>query len=178
MAAKAKKPKAKQKAKPDLIVIDDKMPAEAYTPPAKPGRPTEYNPAYADMMYEYFNVPAGENVQRENSKGEIVNVWIPSQFPTLAGFARKIGHDRGTLAEWAKIHPEFSRAYKEAQDHQEAILVENGLMEGYNASFSIFTAKNVLGWRDKTDISATVFNTDRPADLTNRVLGGGSTDHT
>ena len=49
-------------------------------------------------------------------------------------------------------YPDFFNAYKRAKDHQERILVQNGLLGLYQGNFAIFTAKNVLGWRDKQEI--------------------------
>tara|TARA_B100000315_G_scaffold260662_1_gene323805 strand:- start:2297 stop:2674 length:378 start_codon:yes stop_codon:yes gene_type:complete len=75
-------------------------------------------------------------------------------------FAWLIGVDRDTLKEWANkrdedgdlVYPEFSAAYKRVTDAQERILITNGLKGGYQANFAIFTAKNVLGWRDRQDL--------------------------
>ncbi len=50
------------------------------------------------------------------------------------------------------MYPEFSAAYKRVTDAQERILITNGLKGGYQANFAIFTAKNVLGWRDRQDL--------------------------
>jgi hypothetical protein len=115
------------------------------------GRPTDYLPEYADQLREYFDIEAGRDVEVENSKGEMQAVRHAADFPTLAEFACKIGVHRETLLEWSKKYPEFSDAYKSAKDHQERILVQNGLKGGYHANFAIFTAKNVLDWRDKSE---------------------------
>jgi hypothetical protein len=65
-----------------------------------------------------------------------------------------------TLHDWATAkdlatgelkHPEFSDAYKKAKDLQEANLIEGTIGNAYNSTFAIFTAKNVLGWRDKIE---------------------------
>lgn len=115
------------------------------------GRPTKYEARFADELLDYFNqVPCTFEIV-ENSKGDMCRVATPASFPTLAGFACKIGVHRETLIEWAKVHEEFTDAYKRAKDYQEHILVENGLMGGYDKTFAIFTAKNVINWRDKTE---------------------------
>lgn len=115
------------------------------------GRPTSYIPQYADQMLEYFNVEAGKDVAYEGKDGEPKTARVAVDFPTLAGFACKLGVHRETLLEWSKQFPEFSDAYKMAKEHQERILVQNGLKDGYHANFAIFTAKNVLNWRDKQE---------------------------
>jgi hypothetical protein len=104
------------------------------------GRPTKYDISFCEAMSAYFSKEVGF-------------------FPTLAGFAASIGVTRDTLHEWANAkteegtlkHPEFSDAYKRAKEMQEQNLVIGALTGAYNASFAIFTAKNVLGWRDKTE---------------------------
>lgn len=124
------------------------------------GRPSAFKEEYADQLLEYFNKEAFERkplLDKEgNEKGSEI---VPVKFPTLARFAGIIGVTRDTLYEWATAknennslkHPEFSYAYKKAKEYQEAILVEGALAGAYQANFSIFTAKNVLGWRDKVE---------------------------
>jgi DNA-binding XRE family transcriptional regulator len=136
----------------------------------KGGRPTLYKPEYAKQLLEFFDVPATAQVTDEegipmtNAAGN--PVMAVGEFPTKAGFACEIGVDRDTLNEWSnatledgetKKHPEFSVAYKQAELFQERILIQNALTGRYNAAFSIFTAKNVIGWRDKHDVN---LNTD------------------
>lgn len=116
-----------------------------------PGRPTSYRAEYIDELIAYFALTPCEFEERENSKGEIQRLAIPASLPTLAGFACKIGVHRDTIHAWSKAHPEFSDALKLAKEHQEHILVENGLMGGYDKTFAIFTAKNLINWRDKTE---------------------------
>ena len=104
------------------------------------GRPTKYEDWMVDAMITYFSKEVGN-------------------FPTLAGFSASIGVSRETLHDWAtqKVvsgnlrHPEFSDAYKRAKELQEENLVSGALTGKYNATFAIFTAKNVLGWRDKIE---------------------------
>jgi len=107
------------------------------------GRPSKYQPRYADELLNYFNCSA---IERDDRGG-----IVAGHFPTLARFAANIGVCRDTLQEWAKVHAKFSAAYKKAKDLQEANLIEGTLAGAYQPSFAIFTAKNVLGWRDKTE---------------------------
>lgn len=123
------------------------------------GRPTKYDPKYAGMLMEYFDVPAGYDAEVENSKGVLQSVRHAADFPTFAGFANSIDVHRETLLNWADtdengepLNPEFFDAYKKAKDHQERILIQNGLKGGYHPAFAIFTAKNVIGWRDKQEL--------------------------
>lgn len=108
------------------------------------GRPTDYNPKYCQMLLDYFNVKP----YSKNSLGKLE----ASDFKSLAGFAISIGVHRETLLNWSKQYPEFFDAYKRAKDFQENFLVVNGMKGLINPAFSIFTAKNVLNWRDKRDV--------------------------
>ena len=124
------------------------------------GQPTKYRPDYCEQMIDYFDKKPGHDERIETKSGDIKVVYIAHDLPTLAGFACHIGVHRDTLHEWANktdeegelVHPEFSDAYKRAKDYQEHILITNGLKGGYQSNFAIFTAKNVLGWRDKSDL--------------------------
>jgi len=155
-----------------------KKPAEAKTI----GRPTLFKEEYTEQLIEYFSAakPYEERtVLDKNGEEKIVNV--PGKFPTLARFATMCGVTRDTLHEWANgkddngelKHPRFSDAYKRAKDYQEALLCEGTIANVYNAPFSIFTAKNILGWKDKQEIDQTVNQT---TDLT--VSVGGSLSDT
>ena len=126
-------------------------------------RPTLYRPEYCERLIAMFNVEAFTNESYTNGNGEEKTRVVPCKFPTLARFAANIDVDRDTLKEWANktdesgalVHPEFSAAYKKAKDLQEAILVEGGLAGAYETPFAIFTAKNVIGWKDKQDVEHT-----------------------
>lgn len=59
------------------------------------------------------------------------------------------------LSRLAKKHDVFSQALQRAKVHQEAVIVEGMLNSELNAIGSIFTLKNVAGWRDKKDIDHT-----------------------
>jgi hypothetical protein len=124
-------------------------------------RPTKYKEEYCDMILEYFDIDSGYDVEVENSKGVMQSVRHASNLPTLAGFARKIKVHRDTIHHWANeqnengelIRPDFSDALKLAKECQEDILVQNGLKGGYNATFAIFAAKNIIGWRDTKEVT-------------------------
>ena len=116
-------------------------------------RPTLYDPKYCDEILEYFSVSPYEERTKQviTKKGNIAEIEVTeaNDFPSFAGFAAKIGVHRQTLHDWKAQHPEFSYAYKKAKEFQENFLVVNGNKGLINPAFAIFTAKNVLGWRDK-----------------------------
>lgn len=123
------------------------------------GRPTKYKPEYAEELIKFFSVePYREEKLMDKNGGERIQM-VPNKFPTLARFACNIGVCKDTLYEWATaknengdlLHPEFSVAYKRSKSYQEYILAEGGMNGAFQANFAIFTAKNVIGWRDKME---------------------------
>lgn len=133
--------------------------AQGGVAPVKRGRPSVYDPIFCDELIELFSQPATREVTLRDAKGNERVEILPGVFPTLARFAAMIGVTRETLHDWATAktpdgelkHPDFSYAYKKAKEFQEANLVEGTMAGAYNSTFAIFTAKNVLGWRDKTE---------------------------
>lgn len=99
------------------------------------GRPTKYDPKYCEMLIEHR-----------------------SQGFSMESFAAKIGVNRDTLLEWARVHPEFSGAKKDAIDkcqafHEDFIMRHTVLPKDvkFNAAPYIFMLKNVLGWTDRSE---------------------------
>lgn len=128
------------------------------------GRPTLYREEFIQEMEDFFNIePYTERVMKDKEGNEKDVKLVPSKFPTLARFATKIGITRETLHDWATAknangelkNPKFAYAYKKAKDSQEALLVEGAMAGAFHATFSIFTAKNVCGWKDKTEQEVT-----------------------
>ncbi len=127
------------------------------------GRPELYKTEYAEKIIKFFNIDPFIRETYTDGSGSERTRLVPNRFPTLARFAAELDVDRSTLAEWAEkkdsegrlVHPEFSRAYKRAKDYQEAFLVEGGLAGAFETPFAIFTAKNVIGWRDKQEVENT-----------------------
>lgn len=141
-----------------------------------PGRPSEYDPKYCQAIIEFFSIKPYHNdhEQLDMHTGEITlekGAWVANDFPTFAAFAVKIGVHRETLLNWCDAYPEFFDAYKRAKELQENFLVVNGLKELTPPAFTIFVAKNVLGWRDKQPGEADVIvNNNSFAKLTDAEL--------
>jgi hypothetical protein len=123
------------------------------------GRPTKFREEFTDMLLDFFSQPPTREVTVKDKSGNEVVQELPASFPTLARFATNIGVTTETLHDWATAktqegthrNPPFSYAYKKAKDLQEANLVEGTMKGAYNSTFAIFTAKNVMGWRDKIE---------------------------
>lgn len=94
--------------------------------------------------------------------------FVSKRLPTLFGFARKIGVSYQSVWNWAHArvgdapkdgepdrrpykYPEFFDAYKTRALYQTEFLTAVGLGGIAPPQFAIFTAKNILGWRDATE---------------------------
>lgn len=97
------------------------------------GRPTKYRPHYCQDLIDYFTVPRPDP---GNPQGMVY-------FPTMYGFAGRIGISDDTIADWCKKYPEFLRAYTIAQQLGRNQLIHGGLSEKYNASFAKFVGVNM-----------------------------------
>ena len=115
-----------------------------------PWRPTLYRDEFVQQMLDYFNIDRASEIQT----GEDGKVTLSNKFPTLSGFAWKIGVTRETLHDWATSgkHEDFSYTYQKCKAAQEHILTTGALHGLYNASFAGLTAKNLCGWRDRQDL--------------------------
>lgn len=129
----------------------------------------KYKPEYAEQLVQHFNKEAYEPLIHPETGEYVLSargkvVLTPCKFPTFSSFACAIGIASGTVYRWgndkypdhhAKAgeykHPEFHEAYKLARDHQERILVQGGIAGAFQGNFAIFTAKNLLGWKDKVE---------------------------
>ena len=93
--------------------------------------------------------------------------------------AHHLGIVHETLLEWESIHPEFSEAVKKVRQsckQRIAALLDAhayGGIEKGNGSVAIFIAKNVLGWRDRSEVESKVTQTQ---ELTVRIGGARRTE--
>lgn len=125
--------------------------------PKKVGRPSDYKSEYCQRLIEFFDKPPYEEKTKTiaTKSGPVeINYEAPTDFPTISSFAISIGVSRDTLYEWTKKHQEFSDTFKRAKDFQERYLTINGLKGLIQGNFGIFTAKNVIDWRDKSEIES------------------------
>ncbi len=119
------------------------------------GRPTKYKEEYCEHFIEFFDREPYEVVLADEDDETSKKIKQVCDLPTLASFARLIGVHRDTIHQWTADYPVFSDAIKKAKELQEHILVTNGLHGNYNTAFAIFTAKNVIGWRDRQELEHT-----------------------
>lgn len=153
--AKSKSPK---KTKSAAGKNKEVLPSEVETNSV--GRPTDFDPKYTQMLLDYFGVAPNEEKQIKTLVyGEPVEqtVRVANDFPSLAGFAVKIGKHRDTLHHWANVkdekgkllYPEFSDAYNRRKDFQENYILINGLSNKINPQFAMFAAINLIDYRNK-----------------------------
>ncbi len=107
-----------------------------------------YRPQWCRELVAFFDVPAFRITEVMKKDGTVSLVETAAELPTFAGFAKKIGTTCQVLFQWEKTHPAFKEAMARARDLQGNILLQNSLRGNYASSFAIFTAKNLLGWKD------------------------------
>ena len=112
---------------------------EVVKPAVNPvGRPTKYDPKYCQEAINFM-----------------ANGFSPK------ALAAHLKTDYTTIYEWAKVHPEFSHALKEAQAASalwwEQRLMENADSGKGNASSCIFGVKNRSQeqWKDRHEVDNT-----------------------
>jgi hypothetical protein len=85
------------------------------------GRPSEYTPEVIEQINEYMEEAIPQNMK----------------IPTVEGIALKLGINRDTLYEWAKVHPEFSDTLSKLKMKQKEILQEIGIFGGKEINATI-----------------------------------------
>lgn len=141
------------------------------SPPAKEkppgyagtGRPGLYRPEYAEQIIAFFDIEPYKEVTVEGRSGPRVEL-VANTFPTLQRFASRLGVRAATVSDWATAvdkdgsprHPEFAEAYARARELQEALFVEGTVVGAYSDRFGPFLAKNLFGWKDKTEVAVEV----------------------
>lgn len=110
-----------------------------------------YQAVYCEMLLDFFNGPAFTITETQKRDGSIVLLETAAELPTFAGFAKKIGCTCAQLRSWEEKHPAFKYACEQARDRQGNILLQNSLRGNYASSFAVFTAKNLLGWKENKD---------------------------
>jgi len=126
------------------------------------GRPTDYSERMLEktiQFFEHYERSYDSPITLTHKDGTVEERMEerPNPPPYRKDLADHLGVSLVTIWAWEKKHPEFLNAIKElGRDVQERCLVQNGTLGLYNAPFSIFTAKNTIGWKDKTETESTV----------------------
>ena len=126
---------------------------------SKVGRPTTYSPLYCQRIIDFFSPPhylikdmtitKPDGTQIDKTEKEA----LPPVF--LSDFARSIGISltsySQTFKNWSVKHKKFLEALKVAKELEVERIRVNASLGLYHASFSIFTLKNIAGWRDRQE---------------------------
>lgn len=113
-----------------------------------------YQPEFCERLLAFFDVPPFTVTEVAKRDGSVSLVETAAELPTFAAFAKMLGTTCSVLEEWEKKHPAFRQAAAKARDLQGNILIQNSLRGNYSASFAVFTAKNLLGWKDGKEESS------------------------
>lgn len=115
-----------------------------------------YQPEFCERLLAFFDVPAFHVTEVTKRDGSVSLVETAAELPTFAAFAKQLGTTCEVLKGWEVKHPAFHEAAQKARDLQGNILIQNSLRGNYSASFAVFTAKNLLGWKDGKDEASSV----------------------
>jgi hypothetical protein len=140
--------------KRSLAALFGAMPKETKKKKNKGGRPrSKYKPEYCEQILDFFSGPAYEEKEvtkigkgGDVTEGVVQLVANPPLF--LKDFAQHIGIHYRSVYPWIAKYPEFKEAYEAAKKLVHERIITNALMGLYNNRFSIFTMKNLAGWRD------------------------------
>jgi hypothetical protein len=119
-------------------------------------------------------VTSEESNRDSKQKSEVKHIC--GELPTFEAFAAKIGVSNQSLWMWGNRHPAFAEARARAKDIQLRILVDRGLTRQYDATAFTFVAKNMLGWRDKTEVETVVAQDTSDMASMRQTLAGASAE--
>ncbi len=112
------------------------------------GAPSKYKPEYCDAIVEFFDIEPYIEIEASNGRVD----RLPNKLPTFERFASDIGVVVQTLHNWCSEYPEFLEAHNKASQLQKEILVQNGLIGGYQSNFAIFVANNFTDMQTKQQV--------------------------
>lgn len=111
----------------------------------------KYSPDFCAELLRFFDCAPFSVTEVQKKDGSITLLETAAELPTFAGFAKKIGVTCAELKAWENKYVAFKYACEQARDRQGNILIQNSLRGNYASSFAVFTAKNLLGWKDGKD---------------------------
>jgi len=115
---------------------------------------------------ERYDNPHSKVVKAEIKGGSKNNPFEKTEYetvgnplPTFEIWAVEQGITPTTFWDWVdkeseRFKEELSDAYKIAKAYQHSVLMNNGLIGAYKTAMAIFTAKNIMAWRDSTDLTS------------------------
>ncbi len=120
------------------------------------GRPTKYKEEYCKTIVEFFDVPHTREVEKTRiNKDGTHTKWfeeVANSLPTFERFAVDCGVHVDTLHEWRNKYDSFSEACKRCKNIQRTMLNDLAMRGFYNATYTMFVAKNITDMRDTQHI--------------------------
>ncbi len=108
----------------------------------------KYDPSFCQAVLQFFDCAPFCITEVQKKDGTLSLLETAAELPTFAAFAKKIGVTCTELRAWEEKHAAFRYACEQARERQGNILIQNALRGNYAASFAVFAAKNLLGWKD------------------------------
>lgn len=115
------------------------------------GAPTLYKPEYATDIVAFFASKPVPITPPDGGAKEAVQ-FIYATMPTFEEFAGSIEVSTNILREWENRHAAFQVACARARDIQRRWFTAGLASGAMNPTGGIFVAKNIIGWRDKTEV--------------------------
>ena len=140
--------------------------AKSYTG-YKVGRPSKYKEIYCKRLIEFFSrdrvTTQTSTLKKTNGEIRESTVVVANELPFFVQFELENNLSPGKCSKWNNAkdrdgnykYPSFRKAYSIAKGLQEQFLASNAIQGYYQPHFSVFAAKNILGWRDQQDIDHT-----------------------
>ena len=119
------------------------------------GKPTKYKDDMGKRMIEFFDRKPYETKEIYDEDGNQRDIRIANDFPSFEGFAASVNVSRPTIYTWKKKHKSFRIAWRRCEAMQHNFIMVNGMAGLTAQAFTIFAAKNIMGWRDKQDVNNT-----------------------
>ena len=114
----------------------------------------KYKKIYCKKILEFFNIPHTVNkleITTDKNGEKVKTVEKPNPLPTFERFAVSIGVDTETLFEWCSQYKDFDIACKQCRELQKDMLNDLAMRGFYNATYTIFVAKNITDMKDKQE---------------------------
>lgn len=123
------------------------------------GQNTKYTEDTPRLLLEHFQVEDYTYYDKEvyTAKDGVAKIMEREacDYPTLAGFARKMGVHSGTINDWMARHPAFAEAVHKCKQIQEDLIIKHGLKGNYNSSFAKFMMINTMKYKEKLETENT-----------------------